>query len=561
MHRSRSDQGKRGRAFVRPRIVVLLAVALIAAFGAFLGSSAAEPASPSGPAAVAPHDGQVGTLTAVPSAVAPDTSAAVTPAATTPPPPARRALILATSVKGGKNSIEAKAAAADGFKVVLANDTKWDSMNAAAFAKYQVLVIGDKDCPDSSGSSSPAFAAAQANVGVWAPVVMSSGGNRVIIGTDPVFHDLRGHPGGGTVIAEGIAFAGQISKRTGAYVDLSCAYSGATPGTPVPLLAGLSSAGANQFTAGGAPCAGAIALVAQSGPTSGVSDNDLSNWECSVHNYFEHWGADYVPLAISTDPSVPVTYSARDVNTGSIASGSPYILVSSANVKTNSQIRLLPAGATPNNPTATALVGSTMKVTATITKLGSSTPIPGQKVAFKVAAGPNTNVALTRKTQAQGQAIFPYKDTHGAGQDVDSASYTDNTGALQQATAKVTWFAPTCPRTTTGAFMKLLAAAQCAILPAVQNQECAAAVAPLFKPTSAAATNVFNVLVNDKLFKNVQLAHKWFIQYSHLADMIKNLPALLQPLTSTQKLAVGRAMAAISGLGPCTRVLEAVVPG
>ncbi len=58
---------------------------------------------------------------------------------------------------------------------------------------------------------------------------MSSGGNKVLIGTDPTFHTYGGHPGD-VLEKNGIAFAGAQAGATGAYVDLSCTYSSASPG-------------------------------------------------------------------------------------------------------------------------------------------------------------------------------------------------------------------------------------------------------------------------------------------------------------------------------------------
>jgi hypothetical protein len=156
---------------------------------------------------------------------------------------------------------------------------------------------------------------------------MASGGNRVLIGTDPTYPYLYGGRAGDVLEGNGIAFAGATAGATGAYVDLSCAYTFSTPGTPVPMLDGLSTHGTGQFTVGGAPCAGSIAIVAASGPTAGLHDADLSDWQCSVHEYFDTYPADYTPLAPATDPNVPPTYSATDVDTGQPVAGSAYVLV------------------------------------------------------------------------------------------------------------------------------------------------------------------------------------------------------------------------------------------
>ncbi len=361
-------------------------------------------------------------------------------AAVTPP----KALILSTSVApgtatdGSGKSLEQQQAEADGFTVTVVDAATWDAMTAADFATYQVLIIGDPSC---GGPES--FAAAQMNATTWEPVVMRSGGNKVLIGTDPTFHNdgPTGTKRGDLLEANGIAFAGAVPGATGAYIDLTCAYETASPGTPVPLLDGLSSHGAGQFTVGGAPCTGTIAIVAQSGPTAGLHDADLSNWSCSVHEFFDKFPSDWTPLALATDPGVPKTYSATDVDTGATVSGSPYILVSGGGVTVTSNISLSPATAT--NP-----AGTDHTVTATVTSAPAvaagtvtGTPVVGTTVTFTVESGPNTGKTGTGVTNSSGQATFTYHDDGGVGTDLISATFTDTGGALEKATATKTWVA------------------------------------------------------------------------------------------------------------------------
>jgi hypothetical protein len=79
---------------------------------------------------------------------------------------------------------------------------------------------------------------------------MASGGNKVLIATDPTNHNTgpSGSQRGDLLEKNGIAFAGAVSGATGAYVDASCAYSStagasAPPGTPVPIMDGLNTHG------------------------------------------------------------------------------------------------------------------------------------------------------------------------------------------------------------------------------------------------------------------------------------------------------------------------------
>jgi len=129
---------------------------------------------------------------------------------------APQALILGDSVTpgvapdGSGDSLEQYEAIQDGFSTTVVTGAQWDAMTASQFAQYQVLIIGDPSC-DYTGSS---FAAALANQSTWEPVVMSSGGNKVLIGTDPTFHYQEGFPGD-KVEAGGIAFAGGHGRDRG----------------------------------------------------------------------------------------------------------------------------------------------------------------------------------------------------------------------------------------------------------------------------------------------------------------------------------------------------------
>ena len=309
---------------------------------------------------------------------------------------APQVLILASSVTpgtatdGSGKSLEQQQAEADGFTVTLATDAQWDAMTASQFAAYQALVIGDPTC---KGDES--YAAAQTNASVWEPVVMASGGNKVLIGTDATLHNTGpgGTQRGDLLEAKGIAFAGAVAGATGAYVDTSCEFSSsdsvdgaAPPGTPVPIMDGLSTHGPHQFTAGGAPCAGSISIVASSGPTSGLHDADLSNWSCSVHAFFDHFPSDWTVLALATDPTVPKTYSATDVDTGATVSGSPYILLSGGGITVKSNISLTPASAT--NPVGGSHTVAVKRLGDTRTSIERDilelaiTPIPVKQLAL-----------------------------------------------------------------------------------------------------------------------------------------------------------------------------------
>lgn len=343
-----------------------------------------------------------------------------------------KALILQSSVTpgtatdGSGKSLEQQQAELDGFTVDVVDDATWGGMAASDFAKYRVIIIGDPTCV----GSPEYYSAAQANASTWEPVVMGSGGNKVLIGTDPTFHEFTG--GAQTLERNGIEFAGAIGGATGAYIDLSCAYTSGASDTPVPILDGLSSHGSGQFTVDSAPCEGAISIVAQTGPTAGLHDSDLSNWSCSVHESFRTFPADYTPLALATDAPIQ-NYCADDVDTGDLACGEPYVMVSGAGVVVSSDITLTPK-------TASGAVGGDHTVTATVKEGGA--PSAGVKVDFSIDSGPDTGITGSGTTNADGQTTFTYTNNGSTGTDTISGSFTNSSGALEKATASMTWTAP-----------------------------------------------------------------------------------------------------------------------
>ena len=207
-------------------------------------------------------------------------------------------------------SLEQYEAEQDGFTVTVVDGTTWDSMTAAQFAAYQVIIIGDPTCGDATN-----FQAASSTRDVWEPVVMSSGGNKVLIGTDPTYHyRAAGHPNGNLLGKNGIAYAGAVAggdrclrRSQLRLLELLARDPGAAARRPE--LARCRFVHRRRR----AVLPGSISIIAQSGPTSGLNDSDLSNWSCSVHEFFDKFPSDYTPLALATDPSVPVTYSGTDV--------------------------------------------------------------------------------------------------------------------------------------------------------------------------------------------------------------------------------------------------------
>jgi hypothetical protein len=363
---------------------------------------------------------------------------------------AKSALIDAQTVSGGASSQEAQILTAAGYTVNVVDDSTWATMTASQFGSYDLLVAGDPTC----GSLPPGLVS---SAPVYGPVVLghaggrTAAGNRTVVGTDPVFHDGGDYTSPnarGTIIRDGLAFAGAQTGTTGMYFDTTCAgnYYGQGPET-LSILSAISQGSGAWTIDDNPPCGGNVALIASNPAFSDLTTASLQGWECSVHEAFPTFQSDFSALAIATDTtSHPVCGTDKD--SGANACGEPYILIAgSAIVVRSGEISLTPSDAT--NP-----VGTDHTVTAHVTEGGS--PTSGVKVDFSVT-GQNAGATGTCNTagcvtDASGNVTFTYHDTNGAGDDTIKASFTDPGGSLQSATAAKHWVAgdktpPTCALT------------------------------------------------------------------------------------------------------------------
>ena len=121
-----------------------------------------------------------------------------------------RVLILGSTVTGGAQSLEATKAASLGYGVDIVSPTTWATLTPADFARYRAIVFGDPTCRVGTDS----VAAAEANVGVWTPVV---NGNVAVVGTDPVFHATFGinQPAARALSDNAVAFASAAPRPHG----------------------------------------------------------------------------------------------------------------------------------------------------------------------------------------------------------------------------------------------------------------------------------------------------------------------------------------------------------
>jgi hypothetical protein len=366
---------------------------------------------------------------------------------------APKALINGSTVSGGAASQEAQIATAKGFDVTVVDDATWATMSQADFGSYDLLIAGDPTC----GGLPPGLVA---SAGVYGPVVLghaggrTQAGNRIVVGTDPVFHDGGDFttPGArGTIIRDGIGFAGAQPGRTGMYFDATCA--GPVQPTEILSIVDALSEGSGTWTIDGTPpCGGAVSLIASSPAFSDLTTASLQGWGCSVHESFPTFKSDWSALAVATDtPSHPTC--GVDPNTGASACGEAYLLIAGSSIVVISgSISVTPTDST--NP-----VGTDHTITAEVTSNGS--PMVNQVVTFTVtgqnAGATGTCVPASCASDSSGHVSFTYHDANGAGDDTIKASFTDAAGSLQSATAQKHWVAgtadttpPRCELTKTG---------------------------------------------------------------------------------------------------------------
>jgi uncharacterized repeat protein (TIGR02543 family) len=350
---------------------------------------------------------------------------------------APKALINASTVVGSPSQ-EEQIATALGFAVTVVNDATWGTLTAADFGQYDLLIAGDPACgglPPGLVSSAP----------VYGPVVLglaggrTLAGNRIVVGTDPVFHDGGDFtsPGArGTIIREGIAFASSQPGRTGMYFDATCSDDFQVAATLTIL--GALSAGGGWTVDGTPPCGGSVSLIASNPSFGDLTTASLQGWGCSVHEAFPTFPTDWSALAVATDTVTKPTCGV-DPGTGLNACGEAYILVAGSSIVVNSLvISVSPLDST--NP-----IGTTHTITANVHDASGAPPVAGQLVDFTVtgqnAGASGTCVPVDCKSNVNGDVSFTYSDGAGAGDDTIKASFTDAAGSLQTATAQKHWVA------------------------------------------------------------------------------------------------------------------------
>ena len=200
-----------------------------------------------------------------------------------PAPDDHSVLFFSTAtVPGGENDI----AQALNFTVVVLEPPEWSTLTTEDYKTYRAIVLPDPNC---SRFSPSILEPVEANRAVWSPAVT---GNMIVIGTDPTFH--RSIPGATTLMQQSLEFVTAVKGKTGFYFSLSCYY-GDSLETTIPCL--------DQFgdfrVRGNISCNNRAHIVAKHPALDTLTDEDLSDWGCSVHEVIPQYPTNFAPLAIA----------------------------------------------------------------------------------------------------------------------------------------------------------------------------------------------------------------------------------------------------------------------
>ncbi len=290
---------------------------------------------------------------------------------------------------------------APGFNVTVWDDATWAAASTADFAAFNVIVFADAPLPSCITSSS-VWSTAIATQAAWGPAIT---GNVLIIGSDPDFHIT--YSGVSSNVEYNFLNYAASGNGTGLFVALSCVYNGVAKGTAVPLLNPLGT-----FTVEGAAAGGynESHIVANSPALTGVTDAMLSNWDFSVHEGFDVWPTNFIPLAIATDATDP-NYTAEDGTTGLV-----YILATGSIVGLGTNTPTpLPTWTPTSTPSATGTFTPTFSPTNTTTLTPIFTPTQTPTITPTFTPTPTTSWTpsqTTTQTPTVTPTFTPTCETH-----------------------------------------------------------------------------------------------------------------------------------------------------
>jgi hypothetical protein len=209
---------------------------------------------------------------------------------------AGRILFYGPTIQGSPDT-EATLAQAAGYDVTVVDASTWLGMTTFEFEQYDAIVFGDPTCTE---DPSP-VAAAELNKFTWSSAVS---GPKVVIGTDPIFHQSEFGTQANQLTLNAMAFAAS-GPGTGMYADLSCYYSGTA--SPVGFLSGFGDFEALGQGAGGLDsCPDDVGILQPDHPVmNGITVAGLANWSCSIHEVLTAYPADFQAVAQDNPTGLP----------------------------------------------------------------------------------------------------------------------------------------------------------------------------------------------------------------------------------------------------------------
>jgi hypothetical protein len=187
----------------------------------------------------------------------------------------------------GETPNERSIAQAQGYTTVIPTGAQWSALTTDDFKQYNSVVIPDSNHHHNPvGTAAEGLARAESTRTTWSPAVA---GPKVVIGTDPVFHQVLAGPP--LLMRNGINFASS-SPDTGLFVALSTAYFGATSAD----VAVLDQFGTFKVTS----LESSAAHIDLPGhPTMvDLTDAVLSGWGSSVHSWFDAYPGSWKVVAV-----------------------------------------------------------------------------------------------------------------------------------------------------------------------------------------------------------------------------------------------------------------------
>src|SRR6267143_408503 len=220
----------------------------------------------------------------------------------TPGMPQKDVLIYGPSLLGAPDN-EMTLAAAAGHNVTVADPVTWSAMTTGDFAQYRAIVFGDPMCQD---TPAPTLTVAEANKATWSAAVT---GNMVVIGTDPITHQLQGQANQLTTNAMNVAASG---AATGLYMSLSCYYFEAVD-TPVSVLSEFGDFRVQgHVTPPLDPCPNDVTIVAPDHPVvQGITKAGLDDWFCSIQEAFNAFPTSLGVVVRDTPTALPYVIAGR----------------------------------------------------------------------------------------------------------------------------------------------------------------------------------------------------------------------------------------------------------